>query len=141
LPCSSLRGGAALRGGGVGADEWPTVSPALGDSLDDEVANRVIPAIMSTSATLTSTATTAPDVPVTSLVPRVTNLGVHRRVLGAPADPGDGAASGVSGWSGRAAAGGGELVTGWKRFTTWWARGEFIAALTSLTGPSATGIQ
>jgi hypothetical protein len=127
-PTGASRGGTATRcssliTGVTGAANRPGVGPATGDSVDDEVVNMVIPATTSTSAALATRPITAPGVPRTSAVPR----SAHRRAPRAYPDCGVAASSspswlspsmGMTGWSVTVAAGGSELVTGWKRSTT-----------------------
>jgi hypothetical protein len=122
--CSSLIAGIA------GAGNRPRASLATAGSMDDEVVDMVIPANTATSAALATRAISVPRIPTTSLAPRP----AHRRAPGACPDCGAGAersspscaspVMGMIGWSVRAAAGGCELVTGWKRSLTCRVRGE-----------------
>ena len=85
----------------------------------------VIPTITTTSAALATRAITVHGIPTTSPAPRPAHRPAHRRAPSARPDCGAGAESsssscaspvtGMIGWSVRAAAGGCELVTGWKR--------------------------
>lgn len=126
-PAGASRGGTATRcssliTGVTGAANRPGVSPATGNSVDDEVVNMVIPATTSTSAALATRAITAPGIPRISPVVR----SAHRRVPGAYPDcvmaPSSSSSwlspsMGMTGWSVTVAAMGSVLVTGWKRST------------------------
>src|SRR5436309_2065425 len=120
----AVTGCSALTAGTAEAGNRPGAGPATADSVCDEVADMVIPPTTSTRAALPTKAITAPCVPTTSPAARPT----HRRAPKAYPDCGAGAAGssppwlspligviGVASRSVTAAAGGCELVTGWKR--------------------------
>ena len=134
---ATVTGRSSLIAGIAGAGNRPRASLATAGSMDDEVVDMVIPANTATSAALATRAITVPRIPTTSPAPRP----VHRRAPGASPDCGAGAESssssfaspvtGLIGWSVRAAAGGCELMTGWKRSLTCRVRG--VGGLEQLT--------